>query len=75
MPDMDKFSCLKQPRSKLSSKTLPFTRIQMYRPHSSYDLPHVGKLTLKNAFNSIKLAKMRNTAYISKHTRPTRLSS
>lgn len=37
--------------------------------------PHVGKFTLKNALSSIKLAKIKNTAYIKRHTLPTRLSN
>lgn len=40
-----------------------------------YRLPQVGKLTLKNAFNSISDASIRKTAYIKRQTTPTRLSS
>lgn len=33
--------------------------------------PHVGRLTRKNTFSSIKLASIKKTAYINKHAFPT----
>lgn len=37
----------------------------------TYHRPHVGRFTRKNTFNSIKLASIKNTAYISRHACPT----